>query len=314
MSSFNDNADPYEVLGVAKDATTAQIKSAYRKLALKFHPDKQKGSEEDKARATSLFTKIGNAYEILSDEDARRRYDATANSGARRSNGGYRNSSHGNHDPFQDFFAHDPFFRRSHRHGFTDPFEIFEQVFSEQFGMGNFGRSSKNQRSGGMRSPFDDPFFSDPFGGMDDSPFGMMDRMMGRHRSAPFGMMDEMMGSMGNVHQQMRSNSMRQVGGPGRASSFTYSSSSSGSGGFGARESVSTTTQIINGKRQTVTERTVVRPDGSVERHIETSGDDDFPQRRTIAGDRQNVPSLANSAAGSFRTRRSSKRSSSSRF
>jgi hypothetical protein len=64
----------------------------------------------------------------------------------------------------------------------------------------------------------------------------------------------------------------------GRGQTSFYSSTSYG-GGSGGRmsESVSTTTKIINGKRQTITERTITHPDGTVERHTEKSGDDDFP-------------------------------------
>lgn len=269
-SSSND--DLYEVLGVPANATAAQIKTAYRKLALKHHPDKQKGGEDEKAKAAAVFTKIGNAYEVLSDEDARQKYDESLKSGGFRANAQYGRASH-HHDPF----ANDPFFRRSRgmHTGFTDPFELFEQVFREEFGMGGFGSSGRSRSSrSGMRSPFDDPFFSDPFGSMDESPFGMMDRMMGRrHQSAPFGMMEQMM------HQMNSHVSKPSLGGRSKSTSYSYSSSSMG--GIGARESVSTTTQIINGQRQTVTERTVIRPDGSVERHVETTGDANFP-RQTI--------------------------------
>ncbi|GAB7353061.1 hypothetical protein MBLNU459_g3611t1 [Dothideomycetes sp. NU459] len=67
--------DPYVALGVAKDATPAQIKTTYRKLALKCHPDKVT-DESQKAAAADQFHRIQQAYEIIGDDDKRSRYDA----------------------------------------------------------------------------------------------------------------------------------------------------------------------------------------------------------------------------------------------
>uniref|UniRef100_A0A672YQZ8 DnaJ homolog subfamily B member 14 n=1 Tax=Sphaeramia orbicularis TaxID=375764 RepID=A0A672YQZ8_9TELE len=64
--------DYYEVLGVSKEANEDELKKAYRKLALKFHPDKNHAPG-----ATEAFKKIGNAYAVLSNADKRRQYDLT---------------------------------------------------------------------------------------------------------------------------------------------------------------------------------------------------------------------------------------------
>jgi len=67
----------YETLGVAKGATTDEIKKAYRKLALKYHPDKTKG---DKA-AEEKFKEVSEAYAVLSDPEKKRQYDTYGSAG-----------------------------------------------------------------------------------------------------------------------------------------------------------------------------------------------------------------------------------------
>ena len=63
--------DYYEILGISKNATTAEIKKAYRKKAIEFHPDKNPGD----TKAEEMFKKAAEAYEVLSNEDKRARYD-----------------------------------------------------------------------------------------------------------------------------------------------------------------------------------------------------------------------------------------------
>ena len=63
--------DYYELLGVAKDASLQDIKKAYRKLALKSHPDRNPGNKE----AEEKFKQISDAYQVLSDEEKRAAYD-----------------------------------------------------------------------------------------------------------------------------------------------------------------------------------------------------------------------------------------------
>ena len=63
--------DYYKILGVGNDATDEQIKKAYRKMAVKYHPDKNPGNKE----AETMFKDVVEAYDVLSDKDKRQRYD-----------------------------------------------------------------------------------------------------------------------------------------------------------------------------------------------------------------------------------------------
>ena len=63
--------DYYELLGVDRNASDSEIKKAYRKLAVKFHPDKNPGDNS----AEEKFKEISSAFEILKDPDKRRKYD-----------------------------------------------------------------------------------------------------------------------------------------------------------------------------------------------------------------------------------------------
>src|SRR5687767_3839146 len=100
--------DYYEVLGVAKPADGEEIKRAYRKLAMKYHPDRAEG---DKAAAEARFRECAEAYEILSDPEKRRRYDVHGHAGV----GGHHDYSH------MDV---------------SDIFSMFDDIFG---GLGGFG-------------------------------------------------------------------------------------------------------------------------------------------------------------------------------
>ncbi len=101
--------DYYEVLGIDKNASDEEIKKAYRKLAMEYHPDRNQGDKE----AEEKFKEAAEAYEVLSDDQKKAKYDKFGHSGLR---GG------------QDF------------HGFSDVNDIFSH-FSDIFG-GAFGGSS----------------------------------------------------------------------------------------------------------------------------------------------------------------------------
>ncbi|HLP75351.1 MAG TPA: molecular chaperone DnaJ [Candidatus Paceibacterota bacterium] len=99
--------DYYEVLGVAKGVDADEIKKAYRKLAVKYHPDKNPG---DKA-AEEKFKELGEAYEVLNDPQKRAVYDQHGHAAFDRRAGGGG-------------------FGRGGAGGFHDPFDIFREVFA----------------------------------------------------------------------------------------------------------------------------------------------------------------------------------------
>src|SRR5690349_19394863 len=91
--------DYYEVLGLEKGASEDDIKKAYRKLAVKYHPDKNPG---DKA-AEEKFKELGEAYEVLSDQQKRAVYDQYGHAAFDRRSGGGFGRSGGFHDPSEVF-------------------------------------------------------------------------------------------------------------------------------------------------------------------------------------------------------------------
>ena len=89
--------DYYEILQVSRDATSAEIKKSYRKLAIKYHPDKNPGDKE----AEEKFKLINEAYGILSNEEKRAIYDRYGKEGLDRNGGGFSNQ---NMDDIMDIF------------------------------------------------------------------------------------------------------------------------------------------------------------------------------------------------------------------
>lgn len=91
----------YDVLQISKSATEEQIKRAYRKLALKYHPDKNPGNEE----ANKKFAEISNAYEVLSDQEKRGIYDRYGEEGLKQSGGRGQGGGMNMQDIFSSFFG-----------------------------------------------------------------------------------------------------------------------------------------------------------------------------------------------------------------
>jgi len=94
-----EKRDYYEVLGVPKDADASTIKKAYRKLAIKYHPDKNPGDKE----AEEKFKEAAEAYDILSNDEKRQRYDRFGQAGLNGGSGGFGGGGMNMDDIFSQF-------------------------------------------------------------------------------------------------------------------------------------------------------------------------------------------------------------------
>lgn len=121
-----EKRDYYEVLGVSRDASADDLKKAYRKLAVKYHPDKNPG---DKA-AEDKFKEVSEAYDVLNDDQKRAAYDRYGHSAFSGGMGGPSAGGAG---------------------GFHDPFDIFREVFSGGGGGGGIFESFFGGGAGGGR-------------------------------------------------------------------------------------------------------------------------------------------------------------------
>lgn len=126
------SSEYYELLGVSKNADENEIKKAYRKLAIKYHPDKS--PEDKKEEYTEKFKEISEAYEVLSDSDKRKKYDMFGKEAANMGDQGM---------------------------GGADPFDIFKQFFGDEMHHGN---SFHSFHMNGM--PGEMPGFMGGMGGM----------------------------------------------------------------------------------------------------------------------------------------------------
>jgi molecular chaperone DnaJ len=98
--------DYYEILGISRDASEAEVKKAYHKLALKYHPDRHTGkSEKEKKAAEEKFKEIGEAYGILSDPQKKKNYDQFGHAAEGfQSAGGFEGFGENSSSIFEDIF------------------------------------------------------------------------------------------------------------------------------------------------------------------------------------------------------------------
>lgn len=126
------NKDYYKTLGVDKNASAQDIKKAYRKLAVEYHPDKNKSKE-----AEEKFKEINEAYEVLSNPQKRQNYDRFGSSGFQGGPGAGAGNPFGGGGPFRYYYSTNNSSQGFDFNDFSDPFDIFEQFFG---GGSPFGR------------------------------------------------------------------------------------------------------------------------------------------------------------------------------
>ena len=120
-----EKRDYYEVLGLSKGASGDEVKKAFRRMAMKYHPDKNPGDKD----AEEKFKEINEAYSILSDPDKKQKYDKFGHAGV---------------DPNQGFGG----FRGDYNTGFDNGFDDLFDIFGDIFGGGGRARRKTGPRKG----------------------------------------------------------------------------------------------------------------------------------------------------------------------
>src|SRR3989344_6009633 len=141
--------DYYQILGVSKNASAADIKKAYRKLALEYHPDRNKSKE-----AETKFKEVNKAYEVLSNPKKKETYDQFGEAACEQGGpggpfGGGFEGQGGQYGPFT--YTYSTSGGNFDFGGFSDPFEIFEQFLG---GANPFGRAAPRKPHYSLHIPF----------------------------------------------------------------------------------------------------------------------------------------------------------------
>ncbi|XP_030759365.1 dnaJ homolog subfamily B member 6-B isoform X2 [Sitophilus oryzae] len=215
--------DYYRVLEVPKSATTVEIKKAYRKLALKWHPDKNPDNMED---ATKKFKEISEAYEVLSDDKKRRMYDQYGKDGLL--NGGGRSRSR--HDDDFDLGSFGFF-------TFRDPEDVFREFFgaSDVFDLLSDLHPHRHRHHHGHRNRHSHPQNQLSSHGL-FSPFSLLST----------GFMDDFFNHAASGHSNGGFSSFSTV-----SSTFSNGNGTSSSALGGNVRRTSTSTRFVNGKKVT---------------------------------------------------------------
>ena len=137
--------DYYKILEVSENVEISEIKKKYRKMSMKYHPDRNTGDE----KAVKKFREITEAYEVLSNEKKRKEYDC------KRKNGNNQSKNKNNKENFKD---------RSFQNNFTFGKEFFKSatemkgMFENSFGLDKIGKSKAKAEKESVKSRFESFF------------------------------------------------------------------------------------------------------------------------------------------------------------
>ena len=168
--------DYYKILGVSRSATEQEIKSAYRKLAIKYHPDKnhEKGAEEK-------FKEISEAYQVLSHPEQKKKYDLYGEAGLKQGEGGFSGFTFNSGS-------------------FKDPFDLFKEMFNGDGGFSGMSGFPGFPQMNGM-SGMSGSFFVGGAGEPMDTENGGLYGMRGKRRQKDPDIVHELGVTLENVYQ-----------------------------------------------------------------------------------------------------------------
>ena len=255
---MSSKKDFYEILGVKKDATKDEIRKAYKKLALKWHPDK---NPENKKEAEEKFKEIAEAYSVLSDPDKKKEYD-NRDSIPNFENFKFTNDDFDPFSMFNDFFKSDNDFTNFDKFGFKhDNFDINKHHSNIQKEMEEFHKKFADMHLRGFNRGFSSNMFSH---GFDDDPFNddffnfdnHMNMNMNMNRSKTNNSNNKNMNtrdSFGDDNDNFEQQNFREDDEEPKAKKITY---------------------MVDGKKITRTEEPYYEDDGTVKIHVREENED----------------------------------------
>lgn len=278
--------DPYEILGVEEEATTSEIRKAYRKLAVVHHPDKQ-STEQGREEAHHIFARIACAYELLSDEEKRKEYDEQQEEGPEDEHPGFDGNAEYDYEdyPFdptrhagstalvpatdktgKSWFKKKP--KKKKPMHFSDPYEVFKRAFKEEFGYEYPGAKWDNIDVGGK----------DVHHRAKNAPLALENGGVGDNEPPP----EKKKGGILSLFKgKKKDKQLVEYKGDGKGGKNAENKPGykkpPGNNRPTSMETKTTKIEHDDGTTETITETTITRPDGSKETMRQT----DMPEKNT---------------------------------